>query len=244
MDRWMDDDDGGYYLDRSFWSGPGLCLYTWTCCNSLSCQVLEKTLKMRSFIYSKLGHPDTTIATLHPSLMRSCQNRWIGRRGFIGYPPAFIRPHTTRLFSWGYLKDKVYAVKPTRVAKLTEAIDRECTQIPRELICDVCDCPLLVSQTLTWSEVVVSTTCACLPCYASLNLHSVNSASVFPSAMRRPAPLRPASSVCAVPAAPGSVGALGLRPGLSAVLLLHAGEELQRAVRSHQHGRVAQRVSL
>lgn len=55
---------------------------------------------------------------------------------------------------------------------------------------------------------------------------------------------RPASSLRAVLAAPGSVGSLGLRPGLSGVLLLHAGEKLQCAVRSQQHGRVAQRVSL
>lgn len=68
----------------------------------------------------------------------------------------------------------------------------------------------------------------------NLHLHSVSSLS----------PPCPASSLRAVPAAPGSVGSLGLRPGLSGVLLLHAGEELQRAVRSQQHGRVAQRVSL
>ena len=66
-------------------------------------------------------------------------NRWIGRKGFIEYP--LRSPDLTPLdFSlWGYLKDKVYATKPTTVANIREAIEHECAQIPTELLYDVSD---------------------------------------------------------------------------------------------------------
>lgn len=68
MDRWMDDDAEGITWTVLF----GLVL-DWSCILGLSCQVLEKTLKMRSFIFSKLGHADSTIAMFDLSSMRSCQ---------------------------------------------------------------------------------------------------------------------------------------------------------------------------
>ncbi|CAM1299642.1 Uncharacterised protein r2_g956 [Pycnogonum litorale] len=66
-------------------------------------------------------------------------NRWIGRRGFVEYPPR--SPDLTPLdfFLWGYLKDKVYATKPATVAELRNAIEHECSQIPREFFHNVCD---------------------------------------------------------------------------------------------------------
>ena len=65
-------------------------------------------------------------------------SRWIGRRGFVEYPQR--SPDITPLyFLWGYLKDRVHAMKPATVAELRAAIERECTQIPRGLFCDVCD---------------------------------------------------------------------------------------------------------
>ena len=53
------------------------------------------------------------------------------------YPPHL--PVLTPLLLWGYLKDKVYATKPATVAELRDAIEHECTQIPRELFHNVCD---------------------------------------------------------------------------------------------------------
>ena len=78
-------------------------------------------------------------------------NRWIGRRGFVEYPPR--SPDLTPLdfFLWGYLKDKVYATKPATVAELRDAIEHEYTQIPRELFHNVCEsiawrCQLCLNQ--------------------------------------------------------------------------------------------------
>ena len=56
-----------------------------------------------------------------------------------GAPLHFRSDVRSFLFLWGYLKDKVYATKPAKVAELREAIEHECAQIPRELFHDVCD---------------------------------------------------------------------------------------------------------
>lgn len=65
-------------------------------------------------------------------------NRWVGRRGSVEYPPR--SPDVTPLdfFLWGHLKDKVYATRPAAVAALRVAIERECAQIPNEMLLDVC----------------------------------------------------------------------------------------------------------
>ena len=42
-------------------------------------------------------------------------------------------------FLWGFLKNKVYATKPETIDELQVAIERECAQIPNEMILDVCD---------------------------------------------------------------------------------------------------------
>ena len=52
---------------------------------------------------------------------------------------AFTRPHTNRLFLWGFLKNKVYATKPETIDELQVAIEREFAQIPNDMILDVCD---------------------------------------------------------------------------------------------------------
>ncbi|KAF8778336.1 hypothetical protein HNY73_015067 [Argiope bruennichi] len=51
--------------------------------------------------------------------------RWIGRRGFVEYPPR--SPDLTPLdfFLWGYLKDKVYAQKHATVVQLRGTIEHE-----------------------------------------------------------------------------------------------------------------------
>ena len=80
-----------------------LVLFTWTCCNSLSFQAYVNTLKKRIFIFSKMGHLHTTIAMLHPSLMRDYPTG--GLDGEVCWIPSpFTRPHTTRLLFMGIPK--------------------------------------------------------------------------------------------------------------------------------------------
>ena len=70
-------------------------------------------------------------------------------------------------FLWGFLKNKVYATKPETIDELQVAIERECAQIPNEIILDVCDSvasrcqqcldqnghPLLAMSRPEWSSV-------------------------------------------------------------------------------------------
>ena len=65
-------------------------------------------------------------------------NRWIGRRSFVKYPPSSPDLLPLDFFLWGYLKYKVYALKPTTIAELRATTERECMQIPTELLHDVC----------------------------------------------------------------------------------------------------------
>ena len=97
-------------------------------------------MKKRIFIFSKMRHPPHTHNhhDVTSFLNERLPNRWIGRRGFVEYPPR--SPNLTPLdfFLWGYLKDKVYALKPTIIAELRATTESECMQIPRELLHDVC----------------------------------------------------------------------------------------------------------
>lgn len=91
------------------------------------------------FIYQQDGAPPHYHRDVRSYLNEILPNRWIGRRGFVEFPPR--SPDLTPLdfFLWGYLKDKVYASKPTSVIELKATIEYECSQIPRELIRTVCE---------------------------------------------------------------------------------------------------------
>jgi transposase len=91
------------------------------------------------FFFQQDGAPPHYHRDVRSFLDELLPNRWIGRRGFVEYPPR--SPDLTPLdfFLWGYLKDKVYAKKPATIAELREAIEHECSKIPREMFVDVCD---------------------------------------------------------------------------------------------------------
>ena len=54
---------------------------------------VEKTLKMKSFIFSKMGHPHITIAMLGPSLMRSCQTSGLDKEVLLNILPVHKTSH-------------------------------------------------------------------------------------------------------------------------------------------------------
>lgn len=61
-------------------------------------------------------------------------NRWIGRRGTIEWPPR--SPDLTPLdfFLWGYIKNKVYAIKPRDLEDLRQKIVNVCVDITPDMI--------------------------------------------------------------------------------------------------------------
>lgn len=107
--------------------GPFFLVWSWTMpvyLDLLQQSVMpsiRKDFEDEELYFQQAGAPRHDHRDVTSFLDEILPNRWIGRRGLIGDPPAFIRPHATRLFSRGYLKDKVYAVKPTRVADLTRS---------------------------------------------------------------------------------------------------------------------------
>ena len=100
---------------------------------------IREDFEDEEFYFQQDGAPPHYHSDVRSFLDEVLPNRWIGRRGFVEYPPR--SPDLTPLdfFLWGYLKDKVYATKPATVTELREAIEHECVQIPRELFHDVCD---------------------------------------------------------------------------------------------------------
>ena len=51
----------------------------------------------------------------------------------------FSEIYTLCIFLCGFLNNKVYATKPETIDALQVAIERECAQIPNEMILDVSD---------------------------------------------------------------------------------------------------------
>ncbi|XP_016075224.1 PREDICTED: uncharacterized protein LOC107542427 [Miniopterus natalensis] len=100
---------------------------------------IREVFEDEEFYFQQDGAPPHYHHDVRSYLDDILPNRWIGRRGFVEYPPH--SPDLTPLdfFLWGYLKDKVYATKPATVSELRVAIEQECTQIPNEMFVDVCD---------------------------------------------------------------------------------------------------------
>ena len=89
-------------------------------------------------MFSKMVHPHTTIAMLRAFLNEILRNKWIERRDLIEYPPPSPDLKPMNFFSWEYIRNKVYAMKPTTVAELRAATALECAQIRNEMLRDVC----------------------------------------------------------------------------------------------------------
>ena len=92
-----------------------------------------------------MGHPRITITMLDLFFMISCQTG--GLDGGVSLNTLHVH-HTSHhyTFLWGYLEDRVYAMKPATDAGLRTAIEHECTQIPRGLFCHVSDSIALCCQ--------------------------------------------------------------------------------------------------
>ena len=61
------------------------------------------------------------------------QNKWIGRRGPVEYPPSSPDLTPMDFFLWEFLKDKIYSRKPTTIAEMRVAIEEECAQVKSSL---------------------------------------------------------------------------------------------------------------
>lgn len=92
---------------------------------------IRKVFEDEEFYFQQDGAPPHYHFAITFYLDEILPNRWVGQRGSPDFTPLdfFLR---------GYLKDKVYATKPAAVAALRVATERECTQIPNEMLLGVC----------------------------------------------------------------------------------------------------------
>ena len=68
----------------------------------------------------------------------SLLNRWIGRRGLLEWPSHSPDLSPPGFFLWGVLKEKVYSVKPHKIAELKKQNRAAIAQVPLELCVEVC----------------------------------------------------------------------------------------------------------
>ncbi|KAG5319819.1 TC1A transposase, partial [Pseudoatta argentina] len=61
-------------------------------------------------------------------------DRWIGRRGSVEWPPCSPDLTSPDFFLWGYLKNIVFAERPTTRDDFMDRIHRACAAIPRAIL--------------------------------------------------------------------------------------------------------------
>ncbi|GFT66548.1 DUF4817 domain-containing protein [Nephila pilipes] len=99
---------------------------------------IREDFEQEEFYFQQDGAPPHYHRDVRSFLDGILPNRWIGLLGFVEYPPRSPDLTPPDFFSWGYLKDEVYAQKPATVVQLRATIEHECTNIPRELFHHVC----------------------------------------------------------------------------------------------------------
>ena len=84
-------------------------------------QVLQRRedFEDEEFYFQQDGAPPHYHSDVRSFLEEVLPNKWIGRRGFVEYPPHSPELTPLDFFLWGYLKYKVYATKPATVAVFT-----------------------------------------------------------------------------------------------------------------------------
>ena len=99
---------------------------------------LQEQFRDAEFFFQQDGAPPHFHRNVRTYLDEKMQNKWIGRRGPVEYPPRSPDLTPMDFFLWGFLKDKIYSRKPTTIAEMRVAIEEECAQIPLEMLLDVC----------------------------------------------------------------------------------------------------------
>ena len=97
---------GGAYIYIYMQGIPKRCIHTSNNC-------IFEHFEEEDFYFQQDGAPPHYHRVVTSFLDERLPNRWIGRRGFVKYPPR-----SPDFFLCRYLKDKVYALKPTTIAEL------------------------------------------------------------------------------------------------------------------------------
>lgn len=85
-----------------------------------------------SVIFQQDGCPAHYKKKVREFLNKHYPNRWIGRRGFIEWPPRSPDMAPNDFFLWGHLKSIVYRTPPNSIDELRTRIVEACNAIPFE----------------------------------------------------------------------------------------------------------------
>ena len=99
---------------------------------------LQEQFRDTEFFFRQGGAPCHFHHNVRTYLNENMQNKWIGRRGPVEYPPRSPDLTPLEFFLWGFLKDKIYSRKPTTIAEMRVAIEEEYAQVSLEMLLDVC----------------------------------------------------------------------------------------------------------
>lgn len=88
-------------------------------------------------IFQQDGAPPHFAVAVRQYLNERFPRHWIGRRGFIEWPPRSPDLSPLDYFLWGHLKSKIYATQPGNLEMLRQRIITECRQITPEILQNV-----------------------------------------------------------------------------------------------------------
>lgn len=95
-------------------------------------------IQNRNFILQQDGAPPHYGRQVRSWLDEKFANAWIGRRGWIEWPPRSPDLSPLDFFLWGVIKNTVYSVKPRTLEDMRQRIQEAITAIDLELVIKVC----------------------------------------------------------------------------------------------------------
>ncbi len=99
---------------------------------------IASEMDLEEVIYMHDGAPAHYARSVRHFLDKTFPDSWIGRRGWIDWPPRSPDLTPTDFFLWGVLKERVYATKPQNLQTLQDAIITEMRSLPVKICQGAC----------------------------------------------------------------------------------------------------------
>ena len=100
---------------------------------------IASEMDLEEIVYMHDGAPAHYAQSVRHFLDKTFPDRWIGRRGWIDWPPRSPDLTPTDFFLWALIKERVYATKPRDLQALKDAIITETESLPVEFCRRACE---------------------------------------------------------------------------------------------------------
>ncbi|CAF3839089.1 unnamed protein product [Rotaria sp. Silwood1] len=100
---------------------------------------IASEMDLEEIVYMHDGAPAHYAQSVRHFLDKTFPDRWIGRRGWIDWPPRSPDLTPTDFFLWALIKERVYATKPRDLQALKDAIITETQSLPVEFCRRACE---------------------------------------------------------------------------------------------------------